>query len=77
MNGKILLRLHLEREATATITGIYTTNAGGPAFHHEAAVFEQGKVLLLIVNQEVNKTCIEALVTFKRVINCQWVIPFQ
>lgn len=65
MNGKVLLRLHLkdatEREATATITA----NTGAPVFHHKAAAFKQGKLLLLIVNQEVNKPCIEALLTFE------------
>jgi len=40
MTGKVLLRLHLERGATATITRIYTTNTGAPAFHHKAAVFK-------------------------------------
>lgn len=55
LKEKVLLRLRLEREATATITRIYPTNTGAPAFHHKAAVFKQGKLLLLIADQEANK----------------------
>lgn len=63
MNRKVLLMFHLEREATATIIRVYT---GAPGFCHKAAVFKQGKLLLLIVKQEVKNVCREALLTFQK-----------
>lgn len=65
MNTKVLLMFHLEREATATIIRVYTIHTGAPAFHHKAAVFKQGKLLLLIVNQESKKSAEKLCQLFK------------
>lgn len=75
-NGERMGKLwygHILREET-TVTRIHNTAANTvvPEFHHRAAVFKQGKLLLLAVNQKVNKVCTEALLTSEElfIVHC-------